>query len=262
MPHCNNDDCCKREASLDEIWETRSAWWRKERQHAQCELTSNIHWHLLDLSAIELLNFTHHAHIILSDEVDCNTLSSESATTTDAVDVVLAVSRKIIVDDQGHLLHIDATGEEIGGDQNTRRARSKLLHDDIALSLIHFSVHSRDSEISRLQLVCEPVDLSASIAEDDSLCDGDSFVEIGQGIQLPLLFFHGNVELLDTFEGKLGLLDQDTDWITHEFGGDFENVLGHGGRQENNLSGLGQELEDVVDLLRKTTLKDISLENF
>ena len=37
------------------------------------------------------------------------------------------------------------------------------------------------------ELVGEPIDLSAGVAEDDSLCDGDSFVQIGEGVQLPVL---------------------------------------------------------------------------
>ena len=62
-------------------------------------LTGNVHGHLLDLGAVELLNLAHHANIISRDEVDGDTLTAESTSTTDAVDVVLAVSGKIVVDD-------------------------------------------------------------------------------------------------------------------------------------------------------------------
>ena len=62
----------------------------------------------------------------------------------------------------------------------------------------------------------------------------------------------GNVELLNTFEGKPVLLDEDTAGAVHELGGDLEDVLGHGGGQENDLGGLGEELEDIVDLLGET----------
>jgi len=61
---------------------------------------SHVHWHLLNLGAVELLNFSHHAHIIGSNEVDSNTLSSKSATTTDTMNVVLSVGGQIVVDDQ------------------------------------------------------------------------------------------------------------------------------------------------------------------
>jgi len=169
------------------------------------------------------------------------------------VNVVLAVGGKVVVDDQGNLLDIDTTGQKVSGDQNTGGAGAELLHDNITLALLHVTVHSGDSEVTGSELVGEPVDLSAGVAEDDGLGDGNGLVEIGKGVELPLLLLNGNVELLDTLKGKLLLLDQDTDGVTHELGGDLEDILGHGGGQKGDLGGLGKELEDVVDLLGETT---------
>lgn len=213
----------------------------------------NVHGHLLDLGAVELLNLTHHANILGGDEVDGNALSAESTTTTNSVDVVLTVGGEIVVDDQGNLLDIDTTGQKVSGDQDTGGAGSELLHNQVTLSLVHVTVHGRDSEVTGGELVSEPVDLSAGVAEDDGLGDGDSLVQVGQGVELPLLLLDGNVELLDTFQGKLVLLDQDTDRVAHEAGGDLKDVLRHGSGQQDNLGGLGQKLEDVVDLVGETT---------
>ena len=114
-------------------------------------------------------------------------------------------------------------------------------------------MHGRDSEVTGSQLVSEPVNLSPGVAEDDGLGDGDGLVQIGQGVELPFFLLNGNVELLDTFEGEFSLLDQDTDRVAHELGSDFEDILRHGGGQKDDLGGLRQELEDVVDLLSETT---------
>jgi hypothetical protein len=204
------------------------------------------------LSAVELLDLSHHAHIISGDEVDGNTLTTETTTTTDAVDVVLAVGGKVVVDDQRDLLDIDTTGQQVSGDQDTGRTGAELLHDNITLLLVHVTVHGRDGEVTGSQLVGEPVDLSAGVAEDDGLGNGDGLVQVGEGVELPLFLLDGDVELLDTFEGKLVLLDENTDGVAHELGGDLEDVLGHGGGEEDNLGRLGQKLEDVVDLLGET----------
>ena len=220
----------------------------------QAQLTSNVHGHLLDLGAVELLNLTHHTDIISSDEVDGNTLTAETATATNTVNVVLTVGGQVIVDDQRDLLDINTTGKKISGNQDTGRSRTEFLHDNITLGLLHVTVHGRDSEVTSSELVSEPVDLSAGVAEDDSLGDGDSLIEIREGVKLPLLLLNSDVELLDTFEGKLLLLDQDTDGVTHELGGDLQDVLGHGSRQQGDLGGLRKELEDVIDLLSETTL--------
>jgi hypothetical protein len=219
----------------------------------------DVHWHLLNLGAVELLNLSHHTNIICCDEVDGNTLSSETSTTTDSVNVVLTVCWKIVVDNQGNLLNIDTTCQQVSGDQNTGRTGSELLHNQVTLTLVHVSVHGGNSEITGGELVGEPVDLSAGVAENDGLGDGDSLIQIREGVQLPILFFNSNVELLNTFEGKFGLLDQDTNGIAHEFGGNLKDILWHGGRKEDDLGGLRKELENVVDLLSETTLKVIQL---
>lgn len=202
-----------------------------------------------------MLNLTHHADVVSGNKVDGNTLSAETTTTTDTVDVVLAVGGKIVVDDQRNLLHINTTGQQVSGDQDTRGAGSEFLHNQITLRLIHVTVHGRDGEVTSSELVGKPVDLSAGVAEDDSLGNGNSLVQIGEGVELPLFFLNGNVELLDTLKGKLVLLDQDTDRVAHELGGDLEDILGHGSGQKDDLGGLGQELEDVVDLLGETALR-------
>lgn len=216
------------------------------------KLTSNVHGHLLDLGAVELLDLAHHADVVGGDEVDGHTLTAETTTTTDTVDVVLAVGGKVVVDDQGNLLDVDTTGEQVGGDQDTGRTGTELLHDNVTLALVHVTVHGGDSEVTGSELVGEPVDLSAGVAEDNGLGDGDSLVQVGEGVELPVLLLDGDVELLDTFEGKLVLLDEDTDGVTHELGGDLEDVLGHGGGEQDNLGGLREQLEDVVDLLGET----------
>lgn len=168
------------------------------------------------------------------------------------MDVVLTVGGKVVVDDQGNLLDIDTTGQKVGGDEDTGRTGTELLHDNVTLTLVHVTVHGGDGEVTGSEFVGEPVDLSAGVAEDDSLGNGDGLVEIGEGVELPLLLLDGNVELLDTFKGKLVLLDEDTDGIAHELSGDLEDVLGHGGGEQDDLGGLGKELEDVVDLLGET----------
>jgi len=215
----------------------------------------NVHRHLLDLCRVELLDLPHHAYIVSGDEVDGDTLSAETTTTTNSVDVVLTVGGEIVVDDQGNLLDIDTTGQKVSGDQDTRRTGSELLHDQVTLSLVHVTVHGGDGEVTGSELVGEPVNLSAGVAEDDGLGDGDGLVQVGKSVELPLLLLNSDVELLDTLKGKLVLLNQNADGVTHELGGDLKNVLGHGGGEEDNLGGLRKELEDVVDLLGETALK-------
>ncbi|GKT55011.1 hypothetical protein ColTof4_08128 [Colletotrichum tofieldiae] len=107
------------------------------REKRYLDEVGNVHGHLLDLGAVELLNLSHHADILGGNEVDGNTLTTETTTTTDTVDVVLAVGGEVVVDDQGNLLDVDTTGQEVGGDQDTRRSGTELLHNQVTLSLVH-----------------------------------------------------------------------------------------------------------------------------
>ena len=108
-----------------------------------------------------------------------------------------------------------------------------------------------------MQLLSKPIDLSAGVAEDDGLGDGDSLVQVGESVKLPVLLLDGNVELLDTFQGKLVLLDQDADGVAHELLGDLKHVCGHSSREEDDLGVLGEELEDLVDLVLETAGKHL-----
>ena len=217
----------------------------------------NVERHLVDLGRVELLNVAEHADVVVGDKVDGNTLTAETTTTADTVDVVLTVGGQVVVDDKRDLLDVDTTGEEVGGDEDTRRAGSELAHDDLSLGLLHVTVHGRDGELPGGELVGEPVDLAAGVAEDDGLGDGDGLVEIAERVELPLLLLDGNVELLNTLEGQLVPLDENADRVTHELLGDLENVLGHGGRKEDDLGVLGEELEDLVHLVLETAGKHL-----
>lgn len=170
------------------------------------------------------------------DKVDRDTLASETSTTTDSVDVVLTRRGEVVVDDERDLLDVDSTGEEIGRDEDSGRSRTELLHDDLALLLVHVAVHGRDGELARLELLGEPVDLSSRVAEDDGLGDRDRLVQVRERVELPLFLLDGDVELLDTFERQLVALDEDTDRVAHELGRDLENVGGHRGGEEDDLS--------------------------
>jgi hypothetical protein len=138
--------------------------------------------------------------------------------------------------------------------QDVREISRDCQTPDLALNFAGTRqlTHGGNGELPRVELLGQPVDLSPGRAEDDGLGDGDGLVEVTQGVQLPVLLLDGNVELPDTFQGQLFLLDQDPDGVPHELLGDLEHVVGHGGREEDDLGLGGEELEDVVHVLGET----------
>ena len=56
------------------------------------------------------------------------------------MDVVFPVIRDVIVDDQGYLLDINTTGQQVSGNQHSAGTGAELSHDDITHSLLHVTV--------------------------------------------------------------------------------------------------------------------------
>lgn len=113
----------------------------------------------------------------------------------------------------------------------------------------------RDGEVSLAHLISEPVDLPAGVAEDDGLCDRQRFIEIAKRFELPFLFGDVHVELLDTLKGKLLLLHENTDRVTHEALRHVQHISRHRGRQQDDLCRVIEGFEDVVDLFLETARK-------
>ena len=53
-------------------------------------------------------------------------LPAEPAGSTDPVDVELTVVGQVVVDDKGHLLHVDTTRPHVRGDQDTALPGSEI----------------------------------------------------------------------------------------------------------------------------------------
>lgn len=100
----------------------------------------HVERHLVDLGVVELFDIAKHANVLGGDEVDSDALAPESATTTDTVDVVLAVRGQVVVDNQRDLLDIDTARQEIGSDQDAGRTGTELLHEDLTGLLLHVAV--------------------------------------------------------------------------------------------------------------------------
>lgn len=88
-----------------------------------------------------LLDFLDESSVARRHKVDCSTLSSVPTSSSDSVDVVLLLEGELVVDNESNLLDINASSQEIGGDENSCRASSEFLHDHVSLELVHLSVH-------------------------------------------------------------------------------------------------------------------------
>ena len=221
------------------------------------EQVGHVHWHFIDLGRVVELDVAKDANVIASNEVDGNALSAKTSATADTVDVVLSIAGKIVVDDQAYLLNINASSPDVGADEDTTVALSKVAHDTVALFLWHLTMHAAYCEIGFSHLVRQPVDLATSIAEDDCLSDRQGIVEVTQGVELPIFFLDCNEVLLQTFEGQLITLDENADRVCHELGRHIEDIIGKSSRDHDYLSRRWEVSVDVVDLLSEASIQEL-----
>lgn len=113
-----------------------------------------------------------------------------------------------------------------------------------------------------MHLLSEPVHLPSGVDEDYRLGDCERFIQVAQCVQLPLLktgnidqglyptthyqacllhgphlSFHVDVELADTLQGQLFLLDKNPNGVSHELLGHLKDIRRHCSRQQNYLVG-------------------------
>lgn len=154
--------------------------------------------------------------ILRADEVDSCTLAAESPGSSDSVDVLFFSLRKFVVDDQLHLLDIDSSGKDIGGDQDSDCTCSELLHNDISLSLVHFSVHAANHVLSFSHTFSKLFHTLFSIAKDDALVDAQIAVEVLKTVKFPVFALTSHVILVNASQSELLILDQNLYRIVHE----------------------------------------------
>merc|ERR1712217_897753 len=81
----------------------------------------------INFGVIKRLNLPQLGFIFVSHKVDGHSLSSVPSRSTDAVNVVLSAHWQIVVDHQRHSVHINASSQQIRGDQHSRRSTAELL---------------------------------------------------------------------------------------------------------------------------------------
>ena len=181
-----------------------------------CVELFKVLWHFLDLGVVMILDLPNELGIIWNNKVDSDTLSTKSSSSTDSVNVVFFFEWELVVDNESDLLNIDTSGQQISGDKNSCGSSSEFLHDCVSLHLIHFTVHSRYSEILLVHVLFELSDPLLGVAVNKRLIDVQVGVKIEKYLHFPIFFFDGNIILTDTLKSEIFTLNQDFLWISHE----------------------------------------------
>ena len=196
-----------------------------------------------------VLDLLDEAGVLRENEVDGSSLSTETTSSSNSMDVVLLLDGELVVDDETNLLDINTSSKQVSGDEDSDGTLSELFHDDVSLDLVHLSVHDGDSEFLFSHGLLKLFDSFLCVTVDKSLVDIQVSVQVEEDVHLPLLLLDSNVILSDTFEGKIFGLDENLGGVSHEMLGELEDVLGKGGGEEGDLDISGEALEDVLNLV-------------
>ena len=72
-----------------------------------------------------------------------------SGSPSDTMDVVFRVMRHVIIDDERHIGNINASGDDIGSDQNRHFAVPEIEHNLVPLVLLQIGMHSARVNMER-----------------------------------------------------------------------------------------------------------------
>lgn len=131
----------------------------------------HIHRHLINLCRVILLDIPQNFQVLVSHKVYSHSLTPETSTSADSVNIELTVSRQIVVDNQRNLLHIETSTPKISRYQDSGISLSELTHNSISLFLVHISVHTGHSEITLDHFLGKPLNFCLGVAENNCLCD-------------------------------------------------------------------------------------------
>ena len=122
------------------------------------------------------------------------------------MDVVLLLARELVVDDERHLLNVNAAGEQVRANEHANRTLAEIIHTALALLHIHLPVDEGEREPLRDHLLCQPLRPLTLITVDERLADCELLIQITENIILPLLALQRHAILLDAIQGhRLGV---------------------------------------------------------
>lgn len=96
----------------------------------------------------------HEVFILVENQVDGSSFSSETPSTTDSVDLVFVVGRQLVVDNQVALLHVDTASEQVGRNEDAGHALAEVVHDQRAVVHVQVGMDHTHVEFVCAQLIC------------------------------------------------------------------------------------------------------------
>lgn len=146
-----------------------------------------------------LLDRRQDAAFARDDEREGDAVAAHPTRSTDAVNVIVAVLRNVIIDDVRDRTDIDTTADDIGSDQDFEFPIAEFLQHAITFALRHVAMHATGVRELLRQFSLELIGAAPRAAENDRLFRLLAFEQPNQQIEF-LVSVDGEVALFDRFD--------------------------------------------------------------
>jgi hypothetical protein len=188
------------------------------------------------------------------DERDGAATAAGAPGPADAMDVILDVVGKIVIEDHLDVVDVDAAGGDVGGDQELEVGFSEFVHDAVALGLAHIAVQAVGGIALGFEVIGEVVDHAFGVAEDDAEFDVVDIDQAGEQFDFkPAIDFI--IDLFDGGDGYRLLRDAHVERVAGESGDQVPDGAGHGSGEEDGLAIGGRGLEDELNVFPETHIE-------
>ena len=204
----------------------------------------------LERGADRTLDVAQEAMFPRLDEGDRDALAPGPARPADAVDVDVGRRRDVVVHDVADLLDVEATGGDVGGDEDVEGAVAEAGHDPVALFLREAAVERRRVAAAAAERHGEVVHLAAGAREHqrrDAVLDVEDPAQRGELVRAA-----DDVGDLAHARGVArggARLDADRDRVPQVTPGEPGDRARDRGREQRRLVDLGQRAEDLLEVV-------------
>ncbi len=174
----------------------------------------------------------------------------------DTMHIILGVLRKIIIDNDLHIVHVDASCRHIRSNQNIGGSVPETAHGYIPLVLGHIPVQPLHLKSGLSHHLCKLVHLDLCIAEDQAE-SGLIILQQPDARRILILLLHSIISLGNQRYGQLLCRHLYQSGILLKFIGYFQNRLGHGGREQRGLVRIGNLAQNQLHILPKAHVQHL-----
>ncbi|CAH0053234.1 unnamed protein product [Clonostachys solani] len=227
------------------------------RQHVRALIPPSLEegWDLLVGFLEELHKLSDDTTVATVEEGSGNTRVSSTTSTTNTVDVVVNVSRQVIVDDVGDIGDIETTGSNCSGNEDGAASISEEFEGTLTFTLGTITVNGGGREVLVNEEIGERVRHALGLNEDEGQAAGMGVENIKENRALVNVFNVLNA-LSDVLRGRTDTSNGEENIVLEEIPSEHLDIAGEGGREHQSLAvGNGGHiltLDNAADLRLET----------